>query len=190
MSRLVARILLSILMFPLAALFYVVCMFVFDTISTRTSYGTQEVEMFLFAGALTWFGVGIYWCCLWGSSVNLTPRRVGGAILSGVIALGIGILAGLFTWGAMQRGGSNSFAAFVGSVLTIILWLIGTVLAWQETPAERAARIKSSGKSAVACPTCGYNMTGLTEPRCPECGSKFTLDELMAAQVHEAGDVE
>jgi hypothetical protein len=188
MSRLVARILLSILMFPLAAIFYIICMFAFDMISSRTSFGRQEVDMFLFAGALTWIGVGIYWCCLWGSSINLTPRRVGGAILSGVVALGLGILAGLVIWGAMDRGGSSSFATFAGGVLTIVLWLIGTVLAWQETAGERAARVRASGKSAVACPKCGYNMTGLTESRCPECGTKFTLDELMAAQVHE--DVE
>ncbi len=25
------------------------------------------------------------------------------------------------------------------------------------------------------CLTCGYNLTGLTEPRCPECGTGFTL---------------
>jgi hypothetical protein len=190
MSRLVARILLSILMFPLAALFFIVCMFVFDSLEAQGTYEAREVKMFLFAGVVTWIVVAIYWCLLWKSAFNFTPRRVGGALLSAVIALGVGALAGLMTWGTMSEHGAGSFAAFVGTVLTIILWLIGTVLAWQETPAERAARIKSSGKSAVACPTCGYNMTGLTEPRCPECGSKFTLDELMAAQVHEAGDVE
>jgi hypothetical protein len=191
MSRLVARILLSILMFPLAALFYMICAFIFvNAPSPGGSYQAREVEMFIFAGTLTWAGVAVYWCALWKTGINLTQRRIGGAILAAVVALGIGILAGLVTWGAMQERNMGSFAAFVGSVLTIVLWLIGTVLAWQETPGERAARIKSSGMSAVACPKCGYNMTGLTESRCPECGTKFTLDELMASQVHEAGDVE
>ena len=28
------------------------------------------------------------------------------------------------------------------------------------------------------CETCGYNLTGLTEPRCPECGSAFRTREV------------
>ena len=35
---------------------------------------------------------------------------------------------------------------------------------------------------AITCPTCGYNLTGLTATRCPECGKQCTLDELFAAQ--------
>jgi hypothetical protein len=29
------------------------------------------------------------------------------------------------------------------------------------------------------CPECSYNLTGLTEHRCPECGSAFDPDELV-----------
>jgi hypothetical protein len=28
------------------------------------------------------------------------------------------------------------------------------------------------------CPKCGYNLTGLPEPRCPECGGEFLWTEL------------
>jgi uncharacterized paraquat-inducible protein A len=28
------------------------------------------------------------------------------------------------------------------------------------------------------CPNCDYNLTGLREPRCPECGWTFTFEEL------------
>jgi hypothetical protein len=31
---------------------------------------------------------------------------------------------------------------------------------------------------ALHCPTCGYNLTGLPENRCPECGSFFSPAEL------------
>jgi hypothetical protein len=30
----------------------------------------------------------------------------------------------------------------------------------------------------LACPLCGYNLRGLIEPRCPECGFAFQWDEL------------
>lgn len=33
------------------------------------------------------------------------------------------------------------------------------------------------------CPQCGYNMTGLTHARCPECGQSYTLDRLFAANL-------
>jgi DNA-directed RNA polymerase subunit RPC12/RpoP len=190
MSRLVARILLSILMFPLATLFFIVCAFTFDTVYSPTSYyENHEVKMFLFAGAMTWPAVIVYWCLIWKSAFPFTRRRIGGAILSAAIALGIGIVVGFTFWGVTKERGTGSFAAFLGAVLTILLWLIGTILAWKETAAERAARIRGSGKSAIACPNCGYNMTGLREPRCPECGSRYTLDELVAAQVRDGTDI-
>ena len=55
-----------------------------------------------------------------------------------------------------------------------------------ETARERAERLNASGRDGVVCPTCGYNLTGLTEPRCPECGSQFTLDQLLASQPSRA----
>src|SRR5262245_24135568 len=30
----------------------------------------------------------------------------------------------------------------------------------------------------VPCPLCDYNLRGLTEPRCPECGHKFEWDDV------------
>jgi DNA-directed RNA polymerase subunit RPC12/RpoP len=69
-----------------------------------------------------------------------------------------------------------------GTILAPLLWLIATVFIWRETPAERGRRVRSAGNAGIACPTCGYNLTGLSESRCPECGNRFTLDELLAAQ--------
>ncbi len=34
----------------------------------------------------------------------------------------------------------------------------------------------------LACPLCGYNLRGLADPRCPECGFRFTWDELRDEQ--------
>lgn len=37
-------------------------------------------------------------------------------------------------------------------------------------------------ESKLHCPVCGYNLTGLIEPRCPECGSGFDRADLAARQ--------
>ena len=34
----------------------------------------------------------------------------------------------------------------------------------------------------LTCPLCRYNLRGLTDPRCPECGFRFTWDELRDEQ--------
>jgi hypothetical protein len=35
----------------------------------------------------------------------------------------------------------------------------------------------------IACPMCGYNLRGLVEPRCPECGYPFDWQELIDAEL-------
>jgi hypothetical protein len=37
----------------------------------------------------------------------------------------------------------------------------------------------------IHCPLCGYNLRGLTEPRCPECGTAVDFAELFDAARHE-----
>ncbi len=38
--------------------------------------------------------------------------------------------------------------------------------------------IDISTDASVLCPLCEYDLRGLTEPRCPECGYRFTWEEL------------
>jgi hypothetical protein len=66
-----------------------------------------------------------------------------------------------------------------------IIWVLATVLIWRETRAERVERMGGLiGADAIVCPICGYNLSGLREARCPECGATYTLDSLIAAQPH------
>jgi hypothetical protein len=37
-------------------------------------------------------------------------------------------------------------------------------------------------KEDLKCPLCDYNLRGLAEPRCPECGFQFTWQELLDAE--------
>lgn len=42
--------------------------------------------------------------------------------------------------------------------------------------AVKLARIPGPLPSEPLCPTCGYNLTGLAEDRCPECGMGFVAE--------------
>jgi len=73
------------------------------------------------------------------------------------------------------------------------LWIAMTILAacaatflWVTHAGHKAAAARKLRRpdSAinVACPRCGYSMVGLHEARCPECGERFTLDDLIRRQ--------
>lgn len=180
MSHLIARILMAIFLMPLSALVYMV-LFVIIENSRRGIYSgdyrTQLMIGFVLSGAATWLFLGGAWFLLWRKSVNWTGARVGwtvGLIAGATLA---GVLVAL-----LINGVERTFGDFVGSVTAPLLWLVGTLFVWRESKGERAARLSAAGKEALVCPTCGYNLTGLSELRCPECGSRFTIEQLIAAQ--------
>jgi len=53
-----------------------------------------------------------------------------------------------------------------------IAFFIAAVVAWKSRSTHRSVE-----QSRIACSQCGYDMRGLSEPRCPECGRMYTLDE-------------
>ncbi|GIK16528.1 MAG: hypothetical protein BroJett003_14920 [Planctomycetota bacterium] len=60
----------------------------------------------------------------------------------------------------------------VAALFVFLVWRNGYVRGW------RAAR-----EVPPVCPTCGYEMTGLAQCRCPECGREYTLEELWRTPV-------
>ena len=181
MSRLIAQIMLSILLFPLAGLFYLL-VFIVIMESQRGSiyYRTREQWAFLMSGVLTWAFIACYWIALWRKSVQWDARRRGRTALSAVAAAVAATLLGAAAGAVTDEGG---FGVFMGPAAAPLLWQVGTILIWRETDAERAARLAERGMAGgLVCPTCGYNLNGLKGTRCPECGSEFTLDALIASQ--------
>jgi hypothetical protein len=181
MSRLIASLLLSVLLFPLASLLYLVVFFVTDQM--RWFRGSFRDEMaFLGAGVVTSAFAGWYWITLWRKTVDWNARRVARTRNLASAAVVVGAVAGVAA-AALER----SFGFFIASVTPGVVWLVATVLVWRETGAEQAARLRAAGGGrGIPCPACGYDMTGLKGTRCPECGSEYTLDELLAAQPERA----
>lgn len=176
MSRLIAILMLAILLFPLAGVVYLIAFFMY---AQSRQYGPRDEETgMVFAGLAAWIFLAFYWVALWKRSVKWTNRRitltgfsfVGAAVVGGVLGGGVGTI-------------QDEFGFLIGSIATPLIWQVATIFIWRENEAERAARLAAAtGRGLVVCPTCAYNMSGLKATRCPECGSEYTLDALIAAQ--------
>lgn len=177
MSHLIARLLLSMLVFPLGGLVYTVSVVIY--FDMRRGFSSTHTA-WIFAGAVTWAFVAMYWVLLWHKSVRW-EGRVHTTVVAAILSAAAGAVIGAIC-NTIEQG----FGAFVGSTSAILLWLVATCFLWRESPTERAERLGATGRDGVVCPTCGYNLTGLKEPRCPECGSQFTLDQLLASQPSRA----
>ena len=174
MSRLVQKILLSLLLLPLSGIVYgSVTAF---SVSVILEFSHEQFA-FLISGLTTWAFIAIYWILLWRRSVHWNKFRVAATMLAvpGAVVVAVLIATTLRTL-------NDELAMFVASLTAIFLWITATVFIWTETSQERRQRIGASRPDVVSCPTCGYNLTGLRQLSCPECGDRFTVDELYAAQ--------
>lgn len=61
---------------------------------------------------------------------------------------------------------------FSNSFSLSIAFFIAAVAVWRP-----GRTLQSTEHAKLACSQCGYDMRGLAEPRCPECGRVYTLDE-------------
>ena len=128
------------------------------------------------------------WLLVWRGEVRWTGRRIVLTVASVfVAAIPGGVVFGVIA--AVERRPNDLGIMLVGAAWAVT-WPALTALIWRETADERRQRLARLGIDAIACPTCGYNLTGLREARCPECGSQFTLDQLYAAVKGEKADLD
>jgi hypothetical protein len=180
----IARLLLSMLLMPAMAVLYIVAIVVIDDVVR----GVGEEQRFLVAGLVVLVFAAVYWLLVWRKSVRWTTGRV--VRLSGAFVLAL--VLGALTWGTMALVGVGNWgvSVFCGSSVSILGWLVVSVFIMRESAAERIERHRLTAAGSIACPVCGYNMTGLRTTNCPECGAAFTLDELFRARAPdpELGD--
>lgn len=179
MTRLVARLILAMLILPCTGVVFVIAGMLNIAFAALT--GRPSVVGALGLWLVTYAFIAFYWVTLWRSLVRWTPARVWLTIGAGFGS----VLVGLFFAAAMLM---TPMAAEPVPIIVIsggpapIVWVLLTVFIWRETPSERAARLASIGPGGVVCPVCSYNLTGLHSSDCPECGARFTVDGLLAAQ--------
>ncbi len=174
MTRLVAKLVLAMLLLPCTGA--VVLLLMSFVLNQRN--GPPELWELIGVWSVVYTFVALYWLLLWHDQVSWTrERRVytgmagGGALLVGVaMAAVIG-----------QFAKEAAVGALIGGGFPPIVWALATVVIWKESPDERRQRLAAAGSDAVSCPVCGYNLTGLRETRCPECGTQYTVDQLLNA---------
>jgi hypothetical protein len=175
MTRLIARLILSMLLLPISGALLLISLFLCSGAQGPTVPLVVGIWLALYAF------IASYWLLLWRGVVCWTARRVRLTVLAGLAAVIFGGLVAEMIRTVMGRRVALP-AVLIGGGLPPIIWVLATVLTWRETPQERMQRLTAAGAGALSCPICGYNMTGLREARCPECGVGMTLDELVAAQ--------
>jgi hypothetical protein len=181
MPRLVRQILLTMMMVVVAGMFY---MTIYVTLDIYLPYGPfwRERHVFCFglSGLGAWLVIILGWQLIWRDRLRTYP--VGTAVrvgaVGGAFSAGVAVLVAL----DLATGGRvTELAVFLGSVSVPVTWLLLTITMWNNGPGQRHVE-DSTVEDAVRCLKCGYSMRGLSEARCPECGTRYTLDELLAAQ--------
>jgi len=151
----------------------------FTLLSARATSLTELGIIRFFAG----FGLGAVLPNATALIGEFSPSRMRIAtmmIVTNGFTVGAALGGFLAAWLIPEYGWRSVW--YVGGLVPIV-WVLATVLLWRETAAERLARMsKLASHPTMLCPFCGYNLSGLREARCPECGASFTLDELAASQ--------
>jgi hypothetical protein len=176
MTRTVARLILAMLLLPCTGAVFILLFLALIPMS-----GAPSVDRLLLMWCGLYVFIGTYWILLWRDMVPWNRRRVMLTALATALSLGGGLAVAL---ACMQivRELPFQIAILIGGGTVPITWVLSTVLLWRETAAERLGRLTANGMPALACPLCGYNLAGLTEARCPECGATYTLEQLVLSR--------
>ena len=120
-------------------------------------------------------------CWLWTRGQRRMNEFWKAGMLTAALTL-LTTIVGLFVEESrMFRGAEEVLIAgvvCVGGAAAILVW----VQAAHRFARRRPLHNTQDGALDLRCPSCGYRMVGLHESRCPECGTAYTLDELLARQ--------
>ncbi len=114
-------------------------------VATIRPKGPPSVLSLFAIWVLVYIFVAIYWVLLWNKMVRWTRRRVLRSVTVTAIAIACGCAVGGFCE-AITQGIPGQIAVLIGGGVVPIIWVLGTVIVWRETPAERAERWQRLGR--------------------------------------------
>lgn len=177
MTATVARLILA-----LAVILATLIMFFYVSVILANSLADAVALLASVSFCAAFFAVA--WLLVWRGAIRWTRERMVQTAASFPAAIiAAAIVYFVSAWAIAEVG------IVVAGLAWATTWLASTALIWCENGSERRDRLARLDISVIACPTCGYNLTGLHEARCPECGSQFTLDQLYAAVAQGKSDL-
>lgn len=182
MTRLLARLLLA---FAAVLAAPVVCLGLYIVLVEATSWG-WDFHCLLVSECISALLFVTAWLAIWRAQVTWNRWRRQLTFVSVLWSLGAGSIVGL----ALGMLANEEVGLLFVGLVWFVSWIPSTALIWRETARERAVRLRAVAVGTLACPHCGYNLTGLHEARCPECGTQYTLNELFALLQESTGDLE
>lgn len=169
MSSNTVRIMLSLGLVVVMVPAYLLLFYIISPLFFRS-----DETALLAASAIVVPSFTLLWICVWARSVKWnirTVRRTGIAVAVSFVSGAAVASIYLLIVESRPWQVPTLFAVLVyGGV-----WIAASAVAWAE-PHRTGV-----GGPRVICPKCSYDMRGLDQPRCPECGTRYTLDELLAA---------
>lgn len=176
MAPTVTRLILSFALLVATPTVFFVSLFFFYEVANWNYRRSEQIMLVSTLIGLATMTIG--WVLIWRPEVKWSSGRTTGTFVVGIGGLLLSLLIG---WAFAAASNEEELGIIIGGLVWFVLWLFGTAIVWRETKAERSQRLAAMGISALPCPSCGYNLSGLRESRCPECGAQFTLDQLFGA---------
>lgn len=167
MARWGIRLVLTGLLFPLGFLILVVAL---RFCAARLGFSTHQSMQI--SGFLTFCFAIVSYILIWRGMVQWNTFRQRGTVAAVALAHPIGIPLGV-----LLARGDDDFGWFLSAVLPIGVVVLASLVFWVQFPIKQ-----KRASVSVPCPKCGYDLRGLFEARCPECGSRFTLEQLVITQ--------
>ena len=176
MSAILSRLVLAMALFAATPVVYTLIYQVIEHGWIR-----RDETALLVTNVITAILFGLTWVGIWRKEVTWSDQR----ILRTALSIPASILPayGVYLVMISLEPYLDEPAVILGGICWAVTWLASTAIIWRDTKEERAGRLRGWGVEVIACPTCSYNLTGLREARCPECGTAYTLDQLIGAQL-------
>lgn len=134
--------------------------------------------MLVFSGAPLLCAIA--WLLVWYRVIRWTLKRR----LSTITLLGVGVFVegavAIVLYGRLggRRWNWEQVVALTNLPIGLCVFM-ACIWVWMETNKERLARVRTAGPVGRLCPACRYDMSGLTNLTCPECGTAYTLGRLV-----------
>lgn len=184
MTRVVARLILTALLAPLAFLMLVGTVFSAQVLNVSWNYRPLFISATLSVCA---YVLLILLGLIWFRAVRWTTAKRRATFWAGFTIV---ILAAVLTAFAVYLGGTSEeyfILTLIGHALLAVTGAAAIPLIWHESRAQRLERLAAVSARATRCPGCKYDLGGQTTLTCPECGVTLNLKTIVEENARRSG---